>query len=113
MKTCRVITDCVSAYPDPLILRKGDTLTVGERDDEWPGWIKGTDKSGKTGWIPEVYLKITGDTAEMLRDYNATELTVAAGEVLTVTEEESGWLLCITASGEKGWVPVENVEEIS
>ena len=47
-----------------------------------------------------------------LRDYSAVELSVTAGERVTVEDEAAGWLLCVTDDGRRGWVPLECVESV-
>jgi len=41
-----VITEHVSEYPDPVFLKKGEQVTLGETDDEYPNWIFATSVSG-------------------------------------------------------------------
>ncbi|MFZ5980351.1 MAG: SH3 domain-containing protein [Candidatus Zixiibacteriota bacterium] len=105
-----VIKSYRTAYPDPLIIKKGERLTVGEKESEWTGWTWCTNAKGKSGWAPESYLSVKGDTAVSRCDYDATELTVAAGEKLTVLGEESGWVRAAKADGATGWVPRECVK---
>jgi uncharacterized protein YgiM (DUF1202 family) len=45
----------------------------------------------------------------MLRDYDATELTVEPGEEVTILGRESGWGWCVNQQGQKGWVPLDNL----
>jgi hypothetical protein len=111
-QTCRVIEDYESAYPDPLNLKTGETVSLGERDDEYPGWIMATDSNGKAGWVPETYLEIDGDVGTLVRDYDATELTVNKGDVLRIIDEESEWVQCVTGDGKIGWIPLEKVDLI-
>ena len=44
------------------------------------------------------------------RDYDARELTVAAGERVECLETVGGWHLCRAADGRVGWVPVSHAE---
>jgi len=111
-KKARVAKPYESAYPDPLKLKKGEKLTAEKKESEWRGWLWCTDSKGISGWVPEVYLRVDGDTAVMLNDYDATELTVRPGDRLTILKEEGGWYLCLDADGRRGWVPMENVELI-
>lgn len=104
----RVVESYTAAYLDPLRARAGEVLALGKRDDEFPGWVWCTDPRGKSGWTPESYLEIHGDTGTLLHDYDARELTVKENDILIVEIEESGWLLCITDSGARGWVPERN-----
>jgi hypothetical protein len=53
-----------------------------------------------------------GDSGSIRCDYDATELTVAVGDVLEAVDEASSWLFCRTKTGRRGWVPLENVEVI-
>lgn len=108
-RTYRVISDYQSAYTDPLIISAGDQLRIGERESEWPGWLWCTTEQGISRWVPQAYVAREGDTALVLNDYDATELSVRAGEGLVAAQEESGWLWCTNRNGESGWVPVENL----
>ncbi len=108
-ESCRVITDYQSAYPDPIVLSVGDEVTIDDRESEWSGWIWCTSRQGRSGWVPEKYVRRNGSSGTVLRDYDATELSVTKGDALTIIDEESGWLLCRTADGRLGWVPKQNV----
>jgi mannitol-1-/sugar-/sorbitol-6-/2-deoxyglucose-6-phosphatase len=104
----------------PIRLTPGETVAVGERDDEWPAFVRVTDDSGAKGWVPERLLKTTEALAEPFRVvsdgafYDTTELGVRAGAVLTVLEADlgSGWLWCSNDVGAEGWVPVRCLEPI-
>jgi hypothetical protein len=108
-RICRVISDYQSAYPDPLIISAGDRLRIGERKSEWPGWLWCTTQQGKDGWVPQAYVAREGNTGLALDDYDATELSVRAGEDLFAAQEESGWLWCTNQRDQSGWVPAENL----
>lgn len=104
--TYRVIADYASPYTEPFFLKKGRTVQVGRRDDQWPGWLWCTNAAGESRWVPEAYLSRDG---LVLRDYESTELEVKAGEMVTAVLEESGWLWCTNQAGQSGWVPKENL----
>jgi SH3-like domain-containing protein len=110
MKKARVRANYTSSSLDPLFIMKGESVVVTYESEEWPGWIWCINKDGKSGWAPMSYLEITGESAVAKRDYDATELTVRAGDELTVLDEESGWCRCSFGEDEKGWVPSENLE---
>jgi len=105
----------VQAYdascPDPLVASRGLCLRIERRPSEWPGWVWGTDPAGQASWVPECWLRIEGDTAELLRDYDATELSVQPGDVVTGDLVESGWLWACTSTGQQGWVPLAYLSE--
>lgn len=107
---CKVIKAYKSAYPEPMIIKSGAELKIGKRDDKWEGWIWCTNYNGQSRWVPENYLRIEGDNAIALCDYDATELTVDVDDDLTVLKKESGWAWCRKMDGLEGWVPLENVE---
>lgn len=109
---CRVIKAYKSAYPERWLMRLGDRLEIGRRDDEWKGWIWCTDNRGKSRWVPEVYLRIEGDSAIALCDYDSTELSVDLGDELTILKKAADWAWCRKANGQKGWVPLENVKRM-
>ena len=106
----RVITPYQSSFPDPLQLPAGLRVAVTDKKTHYEGWLWCTDPAGKSGWVPQSYLARRGGSAVLLRDYDATELTVQFGEELLVSEEESGWYWCRAADGRRGWVPAEHVE---
>jgi len=111
-KRCRVIKNYKAAYPNPLILDKGETVTIEDRESKWPGWVWVISQTGTAGWIPARIVEQEGAIGRIIEHYNATELTVRAGTELTFSREESGWLWCTTPEGNSGWVPQENVEII-
>ena len=110
MPKVTVIKPHRSKFPNPIKLCRGDRVKVGKRDSEYKDWIWCTTKSGVEGWVPEKYLTVEGDSAEVTRAYNATELDVDIDDLLMVIEEESGWYSCRTRAGLIGWVPVECVK---
>lgn len=109
-KSCKVIVDYKSPFPDPLKLQKGNVVQVEEKESEWLGWIWCISKEGKQGWVPYNYLKIKGDIAKLAQNYDATELTVTIGEELIIENQESGWVWVSNKEGKKGWVPIRNVK---
>ena len=110
----RVLKSYTTQYPDPIVLSKGDAVVVGERDTDFPGWIWATAvATGKSGWVPEHFLLITGELAESRRDYSARELTVSEGDIVTIREEILGWALVETEAGGAGWVPLSHLARSS
>lgn len=96
-----------SDYPDPLRLTVGQQVTVGDKVSEWPGWVWCTEAGGKSGWVPEAYVRREGPTGWLVVEYDATELSVAEGDQVEVLMQESGWAWCRKASGDEGWLPLE------
>ena len=111
-KVCKVIKPYLSAYPNPIKIKMGELVTINDKKSEWPGWTWCTDKNGKSGWIPDCYVRKEGSKSIALLDYEATELTVETGEILKIKKEECGWFWCINQRGVEGWIPSENVKTI-
>lgn len=112
----RVTTSYTAQYPDPITFARGEMITVTDREEAWRDnpawlWVWCEDTRGKSGWVPEGAFERRGAGAGIgLRDYSAVELTATEGERGTVEEEASGWLLCVTDDGRRGWLPLECVE---
>ena len=98
--TYRVTKPHRSPGPEPWIVRQGERLSFERRETEWPGWIWCTNDGGKSARVPENWVEIEGDSRVMKRDYDATELSVGVGAVLTLEFEESGWAWATTVTGE-------------
>jgi hypothetical protein len=109
--TARVIADYQAPYPDPIVVIAGDEVSVdSSKKTDWAGWVWCTDRAGKSGWVPEAYIERHGDTGRMRRDYDAIELTVHVGELLTIHKAESGFLWATNQARQDGWVPSTHVE---
>ena len=95
-----------STYPEPISFEPGDPLLVGERDTEYPGWIWVTIPSGRSGWAPQAYLRMTSRTGAFATErYTARELDTTVGQALLVHGELNEWLWVENKDGEFGWVP--------
>lgn len=105
----RVISGYTRVYPDPIELRAGESVVLGQEDDEYPGWVWCTDQRGRSGWVSLTI--VDRDAAIAREDYSAAELSAEPGEVLLVDREESGWALCRNAAGERGWIPLANLAD--
>ena len=101
-----VVTPHTTAYPDPIRFEPGDPLVLGERDDEYRGWIRVRTADGNAGWAPEQLIEILSPTRGVaLASYTARELDTVAGEALICHGELNDWLWVENARGEAGWVP--------
>ena len=98
---------------EPIRLEPGDGVTVGERDTQWPAFVFVTSASGE-GWVPARHLSAEVGTASVINAYNTTELTLAAGDEVSVLERDdaSGWWWCRRTDGAEGWVPVSALEPV-
>lgn len=104
-----VITPHHTNYPNPIVLRSGEEVTIGREDEQYSGWIWVTTQSGSSGWAPIQILQISGETAVSLVDYTAAELNTKVDEILTVYHKQNGWLWVSNQQGQQGWIPAETV----
>ena len=116
MKNCLIVKAHKSSFPDPIILKKGEKVSIGGEyleDPDWPNWIECKNQGGKKGWVPKQYLKISGNTGIILRDYSAKELDVKIGDEITVYRFQNGWAWSKNSGGEFGWIPLKNISKLA
>ena len=119
----RLTQDHRAPEREPLVLRRGDLVQARQRDDpealaaieQWPAfvWVLAGDRGG---WVPSRFLDVDADGSGVaLRDYDTTELSAGADDVLEVVEDdtESGWVWVRAADGREGWVPWNSVEPLA
>ena len=110
----RVIADYESPYSDPIVVNEGDEIIIDARKKtDWAGWVWCTNRAGKGGWVPESYIERRGDMGTMRCDYNAIELTLRVGELLSVHKAESGFFWVTNQGGQDGWVPSTHIELVT
>ena len=105
-----VIEDNDPTYADPIQVKQGDRLIVGEEDSEYPGWLWCENQYGKAGWVPEDCIDTTGTESCAKYEYSAREMRARLGERLLPIDTKYGWVLCSNSAGEKGWLPVTKVQ---
>ena len=110
MTTYRAVKPWQVHYPDPIRGAAGDRLTLGRRDDEFPGWVWAMTADGREGWVPESWLRVEGESGVLLRDYDAAELPLETGDKVSGDLVESGWLWATVAGGRMGWAPLDCLE---
>ena len=90
-------------------------MIVGQEftdDPDWKDWVWCKGQNNNQAWVPKQYLEIEGNTGRFVTDYNALELSVAAGEMVKVYETINGFGMTEKQNGERGWVPLRNLEPI-
>ena len=103
-----VIRDYRRPHDDPISGRSGETIFVddaktGETDIVGWTWCRAAD--GREGWVPDAWTSGSGSARKLKRDYCALELSVRAGERVSLELSESGFVRCRTTASEVGWLP--------
>lgn len=111
MATRKIIAPYTIQYTNPITLRAGDTVTLGEEEQEekWKGWIWAESADNK-GWIPIQVVEIAEDraTGKVIEYYTAKELGVEAGDEVEPERSLNGWSWCKNLrTGDEGWIPDE------
>ncbi len=104
-----VVTPWTATYPDPISLTARDPVTLTGRQDLWNGhlWLWAIAPDHREGWIPDTAVEANLATIT----FDATELTCAADEALSLLNRTHGWTLCRAADGRQGWVPDTHLSE--
>ena len=102
-----------SSFPEPIQLSAGDRVTLGKRDEDYPGWIRVTLRSGREGWAPVSVIEFGSTTQGVaLEAYDATELDTRVGERVRPIEELHGWVWVESDNGDRGWIPTNTISEV-
>jgi len=109
-----VIEAHISEYPTPLFLKRGDIVTLGAMDDEFPNWVFITNDAGEQAWSPIQYIDnaIGSSKGILVQDYDNLEFNTVIGEKLSVLFELNSWYRVSRSTDEIGWVPVHTVKRI-
>ena len=113
-KRYRVTQTYQSPYPDPILFQAGEQVEIGKKyseDPDWKNWLWCKGENGQQAWVPLQYLTIKAGKGVFKGSYNALELSVNPGEVLTVYEEVNVFGMAEKADGSKGWVPLRNMTQ--
>jgi len=107
----RVNVDYQAPYTDPIQVNAGDEVVIDlDKQTDIIGWVWCTNSNGKSGWVPKTYVEFFGKLGKMRFEYNAIELTVRVGDILTVLKAESGFYWVANQKNLQGWVPISHVE---
>lgn len=110
MLRARVIAEHRAPDRPAIRVAPGDTVTLGERDNDWPQFVWTTLASGLGGWIPSVLFDRELGAATAQKDYDTRELNAGVGEIMTLHYELADWWWAENAQGESGWIPARAIE---
>ena len=113
MQRARVIAAHRAPDRPPINVSAGDTVTLGQRDSDWPQFVWTTLGQGPGGWIPAILFDREVGEATALGDYDTRELGTEIGELITVHYQQEGWWWAENAQGESGWIPARAIELIA
>ncbi|MEZ0470860.1 peptide-binding protein [Luteimonas salinilitoris] len=91
-------------------MHAGETVTLGERDAEWPQFVWTTLAGGLGGWVPAALFDREHGEATAQADHETLELDADPGEVLRLQRELAGWWWAGNADGAHGWIPARVLE---
>jgi hypothetical protein len=111
----RVIQSRKTNYLVPIVLKKGETVTIGEEYKEketWKGWVW-CETSEKKCWVPyQIIEKQDEIYGKLKEEYIATELNVEKDDSIEAEKELNGWVWGRNENkNENGWVPLEILEK--
>ncbi|MBU0711777.1 hypothetical protein KJ762_02330 [bacterium] len=114
-KLYRVVKSYQSPYPDSIFFKNGEQVTIGKEfhdDPDWKDWVWCESDHGGKAWTPKQFLEITENRGILNRDYNARELVIEPGEIITVSEIMNGFGMSEKSDGCRGWVPLNHLETL-
>jgi hypothetical protein len=103
-----VIAPYERPYADPISLKADDRVLIdAERTKETDilGWSWCTGPDRRQGWVPNGWITHQSGVAQIVRDFNALELTIKVGDRVTLHHSESGFVFVTHEDGTTGWVP--------
>ena len=113
-KVHRILKAYKTQYTDPIILKVGDKVHLGEEETEekWKGWIW-AETSKQKRWIPIQIVEISSDkkSGTILLEYSAQELDVEPGDEIIKLQSLNGWTWSKNIkNNSEGWIPDEIIE---
>ena len=120
--TVKILQSYITQYPDPIILKVGQEVILGEekQEEKWKGWIFATSFSHagepaqeQKGWVPLQILHVSADrkSGTVLENYSAKELDVETGDSVQKLGALNGWTWCKNLrTNDEGWIPNEVIE---
>ena len=110
----RTTSAYTAKYSNPIHFESGEVITLGGRDTEFPEFLWATDEHGREGWVHQSkFLLTSGKRAVTTAHYDAIELSVRAGELVSAEEALGDWSWCSNSEAQKGWLPNYLLERVT
>ena len=105
MKRALVVVRHRAPDRPPIRIAPGDTVTLGERDNDWPQFVWTDLAIGLGGWVPAMLFDRDSGEAIALESYDTRELDADEGEHLLLHRELADWWWAENNAGVCGWIP--------
>ena len=92
----------------PTFPRGTAVSMVAEEDADFAHW-HAAQIEGRETFVPVSFVT----DGRLNRDYNPTELSQKAGDILEVREIVNAWLIATNERGETGWITAESVVSVN
>lgn len=105
MRRARVLATHRAPDRPAIKIARGEVVTLGARDVDWPQFVWATRADGLGGWVPAALFERDRGPSPALDDYDTLELDADIGSVVRLHREQAQWWWASDADGRTGWIP--------
>ena len=110
----RTTSAYTAKYSNPIRFESGEVIMLNGRDPEFPEFLWATDEQGREGWVHQSKFLLTSEKkAVTTAQYDAAELSVRSGELVSAEEALGDWSCCSNSEGQTGWLPNHLLERVT
>ena len=110
----RTTSAYTAKYSNPIRFKSGEVIMLGGRAPEFPEFLWATDEQGREGWVHQSKFLLTSEKkAVTTAHYDAAELSVRSGELVSAEEALGDWSCCSNSEGQTGWLPNHLLERVT
>ena len=110
MRRARVVVSHRAPDRPAIQVARGETVTLGDRDRDWPQFVWTTIAEGHGGWMPAAIFDADHGSATAMSDYDTRELDADSDEILVLHYELAQWWWAENSKGLQGWIPARALE---
>lgn len=97
-------------YPDSIRVRAGERVAADfTKATDVPGWVWCRDARERSGWTSVQWLQRDGALWRIAHDFDAIELSDAAGVRVSVHAQIAGFCCLTTQDGRTGRIPASHI----